>query len=60
LDGADIYITISPCLTCLKLVISAGIKRVFYEEVYTNAVMRDYALKSGVKLYGPGDALGSV
>ena len=30
-DGATIYVTLEPCLACLKLVISAGIKKVFYE-----------------------------
>ena len=29
-DGATIYITISPCLTCAKLIINAGIKEVVY------------------------------
>ena len=28
--GATIYITISPCLTCAKLIINAGIKEVVY------------------------------
>ena len=50
LEGADIYVTVSPCLTCLKLVISAGITRVFYLENYTNIALSDYALKSGVEL----------
>ena len=30
-DGATIYVTLEPCLACLKLIISAGIKKVFYE-----------------------------
>lgn len=30
IDGAKIYVTISPCLTCAKLIISAGIKEVVY------------------------------
>ncbi len=30
IDGASIYVTISPCLTCAKLIISAGIKEVIY------------------------------
>jgi dCMP deaminase len=30
-DGATIYVTLEPCLACLKLIISAGIKEVFYE-----------------------------
>ena len=30
LQGSTIYITISPCLTCAKLIINAGIKEVVY------------------------------
>lgn len=30
-DGATIYVTLEPCISCLKLIISAGIKEVFYE-----------------------------
>ncbi len=30
-DGATIYVTLEPCLTCLKLIISAGIQEVIYE-----------------------------
>lgn len=30
-QGATIYVTLEPCIACLKLIISAGIKEVFYE-----------------------------
>ena len=33
-DGATIYITISPCLDCAKLIIQAGIKRIVYGTLY--------------------------
>ena len=33
-NGASIYVTLEPCLTCLKLIISAGIKEVFYETIF--------------------------
>lgn len=33
-DGASIYVTLEPCLHCLKLVISAGIRKVYYESPY--------------------------
>ena len=35
-DGATMYITISPCVDCAKLIIQSGIKRVVYGEVYRN------------------------
>lgn len=34
-DGATIYITLSPCLACAKLIIQAGIKRVVFNEAHT-------------------------
>jgi dCMP deaminase len=33
-DGATMYITISPCVDCAKLIIQAGIKRVLFRELY--------------------------
>ena len=35
-EGATMYITLSPCLTCAKLIINAGIKEVVYDDDYTN------------------------
>jgi dCMP deaminase len=35
-DGATIYVTLEPCLSCLKLIISAGIHEVFYETPFNN------------------------
>ncbi|HIK29662.1 MAG: dCMP deaminase family protein [Oscillatoriaceae bacterium SKW80] len=34
--GARIYVTLEPCLSCLKLVISAGIREVFYETPFNS------------------------
>lgn len=33
-DGASLYVSISPCDNCAKLIIAAGIKNVFYKKVY--------------------------
>lgn len=32
---ATIYVTLSPCLTCSKMIINAGIKEVIYDEEYS-------------------------
>lgn len=32
--GASIYVTLSPCLTCAKMIINAGITEVIYDEEY--------------------------
>ena len=41
-NGADLYTTTAPCFDCAKLIIQAGIKRVYYSE--------DYRDMSGVEL----------
>ena len=35
-EGATLYLTLSPCLDCSKLILQAGIKRVVYLETYRN------------------------
>lgn len=35
-EGASIYVTLEPCLSCLKLIISAGIHEVFYETTFNS------------------------
>ena len=33
-DGATVYVTWSPCVHCAKVIVSAGIKKVFYKNLY--------------------------
>lgn len=33
-EGATLYVTLSPCFECAKLIIQSGIKRVVYKEEY--------------------------
>ncbi|WP_238360934.1 deoxycytidylate deaminase [Iningainema tapete] len=49
--GASIYVTLEPCLSCLKLIISAGIKEVFYETSFNSgdkALVRDSFVEEGL------------
>ncbi|MGI0480219.1 deoxycytidylate deaminase [Geminocystis sp. CENA526] len=50
-DGATIYVTLEPCIACLKLIISAGIKEVFYEtnfNVGEKVIVRDSFVKNNL------------
>lgn len=50
-DGATLYVTLEPCLTCLKLVVSAGIRRVYYAEGFdksTKQLPRDEMISRGL------------
>jgi dCMP deaminase len=47
-NGASIYVTLEPCLSCLKIIISAGIREVFYETTFNsgdNLKVRDFLLQ---------------
>lgn len=35
-EGADMFVTCSPCLECAKLIHQSGIRRVFYGHTYRN------------------------
>ena len=51
INGATIYCTMEPCLTCAKMIINAGIKRVVAKKRYHAAQMtRDFFKQAGVKL----------
>ena len=50
LDGADIYITASPCWHCFKLIANSGIQRIFYGEFYRAQHVIDIAKKTGIEL----------
>ncbi|HEY9741899.1 MAG TPA: dCMP deaminase family protein [Coleofasciculaceae cyanobacterium] len=50
-EGASIYVTLEPCLSCLKLIISAGIQEAFYETAFNsgeNALVRDSFINEGL------------
>lgn len=34
IEGGTLYCTLSPCVNCFKVVISAGIKEIFFEHIY--------------------------
>ncbi|MFO7029432.1 cytidine deaminase [Limnospira fusiformis CCALA 023] len=49
--GASIYVTLEPCIYCLKLIISTGIKEVYYEKVFNSgekAMLRDMFVQEGL------------
>ncbi|XLS29450.1 deoxycytidylate deaminase [Flavobacteriaceae bacterium M23B6Z8] len=47
---ATLYITLSPCRECSKLVHQAGIKRVVYENAYKDDSGLQFLAKAGVQL----------
>ena len=55
-EKASIYVTLEPCISCLKLIISTGIKEVFYETVFNygeKAMVRDLYINDGLVTLKP-------
>ena len=50
IDGADIYVTASPCWNCFQLIANAGIRRIFYGEFYRDHRIHDVAQQVGIEL----------
>jgi dCMP deaminase len=48
--GATLYITLSPCIHCSKLIHQAGIKRVVYGKAYRDLEGVEFLKKAGVEL----------
>lgn len=49
-NGATLYITLSPCIHCSKLIHQAGIKRVVYGKAYRDLEGVEFLKKAGVEL----------
>ena len=49
-EGATLYVTLSPCKECSKLIYQAGIKRVVFYEAYKDTTGLDFLKKAGVSV----------
>ncbi len=49
-EGATLYITLSPCKECSKLIIQSGIKRVVYSEKYKDTSGVDFLDEYGIDI----------
>ena len=50
IQGADIYITHTPCIHCFKVLINTGIRRVLYEKPYKLETLEELRRHSSVEL----------
>ena len=55
LEGATLYVTVSPCTECAKVLIQVGIKTIYYLEEYHRSEIWNASKKlldiGGVKYY---------
>ena len=49
-EGADLYTTTCPCFDCAKLIIQAGIKKVYYTEDYRDMSGVELLEKAGIEV----------
>jgi dCMP deaminase len=49
-DGADLFVTHSPCLECSKLIYQSGIRRVYFGEHYRDNAGIEFLEKSHVRV----------
>jgi len=57
--GGTIYVTHQPCLTCAKMIINAGLKRVVYGGQYPDELAVSVLEQAGVELVHLGDDMAS-
>lgn len=56
IEGATLYTTLSPCIACARLILSSGIKEVYFKDSYaaykglTSDEGVDFLLRFGVKV----------
>ena len=49
-EGSTLYINASPCSLCMKLLINVGVKRIFYRELYDDALSLELAEEAGMEM----------
>ena len=47
-DNSTVYLTMSPCFECAKLIIQAGVRRVVYGEAYRDTTGIDFLVTNAV------------
>ena len=48
INGADVYSTHLPCSICMKMIINAGIAKVFYVDGYPDELSHELIIESGI------------
>ncbi len=49
-DGATLYVTVSPCFECSKLIIQSGIKRLVFKELYRKLESLKFLFDAGIEI----------
>ena len=49
-DGSVLYVTLSPCYECSKLIIQSGIKRVVFNQIYRKMESISFLAEAGIEI----------
>jgi dCMP deaminase len=49
-DGSTIYVTVSPCFECSKLLIQSGIKKLVFKDLYRKSESLKFLFEAGVEI----------
>lgn len=60
INGASIYTTASPCWNCFKIIINAGMKKIFFGEFYRDERIFSVAQRLGVELIDLSAVLAAI
>ena len=50
IGGSTVYCTNRPCVICSKMLINAGIKKIFYEDGYNDALADQMLSEAGIEI----------
>ena len=50
LEDSEIYVTASPCYDCFKLIVNAGINKIYFGEFYRDEQIMEHAKELGIDL----------
>jgi dCMP deaminase len=48
-DGCELFVTVSPCEVCARLLIASGVRRVYYLEQYRDHSGEEILRKAGIE-----------
>ena len=57
MESTTMYITISPCIQCAKMIAQSGVTKVIYGKVYKDALGLDFLKEVGVEVVKYGGAV---
>ena len=55
IDGASIYVTHHPCIICAKMIINAGIRKIYIKDSYPDEMAADILREAGIEILRLGE-----